>query len=245
MTNTLSHQDDIWTSRTELLVGKNGLAKLANASVLIVGLGGVGAFAAEFLCRAGIGNMAICDFDTIKASNRNRQLPALITNEGKLKTEILSERLLQINPELKLTVYPFRFEEKTSEKILSDKYDYVVDAIDSLSSKVFLIADSVKKNIKIISSMGAGEKLSPNLVRCCSIKESYQCPLARLVRKRLHKLGIRDGVKVVFSPEKPVGTEKKTKAGEAIGSISYMPAIFGIYCAAEVIHDILHSRLSI
>lgn len=240
--NSKNSNEERWTSRTELLIGDKGLAKFANASVLVAGLGGVGSFAVEFLCRAGIGKIAICDFDTVKPSNRNRQLPALIANEGKLKTEIVSERLMQINPGLKLTVFPFRFEEKTSEKILCEKYDYVIDAIDSLSSKVFLIADSVKKNIPVISSMGAGEKLSPTLVRCCGIEESYQCPLARLVRKRLHKLGIRDGVKVVFSPEKPVRKKKKTKAGEAIGSISYMPAIFGIYCAAEAINDILKTR---
>lgn len=244
MTLQNTYETEKWTSRTELLIGESGLAKLAKSSVLVVGLGGVGAFAAEFLCRAGIGKMAICDFDIVRASNRNRQLPALIINEGKLKTDLMAERLFQINPDLKIKLYPFRFEEKTSDKILSEKYDYVIDAIDSLSSKVFLIADCVKKGFPIISSMGAGEKLLPALVRSCWLSESFQCPLARLVRKRLHKLGIKDGVKVVFSPERPVRINRKTKAGEPVGSISYMPAVFAIHCVSEVIKDILAEELS-
>ncbi|HPO90257.1 MAG TPA: tRNA threonylcarbamoyladenosine dehydratase, partial [Victivallales bacterium] len=196
-------------------------------------------FCVEFLCRAGIGKIAICDYDRIRPSNRNRQIPSLISTEGKQKTEVMKERLLEINPELFLKVFQLKFNEHSSNEILSEDYNYVVDAIDTLSPKVFLIENCVRRKIRIVSSMGAGEKISPSLVRCCDIEESFQCPLARLVRKRLHKFGIRGGVKVVFSPEKNIIPYKKIKAGSPIGSISYMPAIFAVYCASTVITDII------
>jgi len=227
-----------WNERTGLLLGNERLAKLAKASVLVVGLGGVGGFAAEFLCRAGIGRLTLCDFDIVHPSNRNRQIAALTGTEGRPKADVIAERLLQINPGLDLDIIPLRFEEGTAEKILAGRYDYVVDAIDSLSPKVFLIADSVRMGYPVISSMGAGEKCDPSLVRCCDIEESYQCPLARLVRKRLHRLGIKGGVKVVFSPEPRFSGRKKLISGEPVGSISYMPALFGIHCAAAAIMEL-------
>jgi tRNA A37 threonylcarbamoyladenosine dehydratase len=234
----ISRHEEPWNERTLLLLGKERLAKFANSSVLVVGLGGVGAFTAEFLCRAGIGNITLCDFDIIKPSNRNRQLIALVKNENRLKTDIMSERLKQIKTDIKVNIFPISFNEENAKNILSGKYDYIVDAIDSLSSKVFLLADSVKMGYKIVSSMGSGEKCDPALVQVCDIEESYQCPLAKLVRKRLHRLGIKGGIQVVFSPEKNFSGRKKTKAGEALGSISYMPALFGIHCAATVLRNL-------
>ncbi|HPN85264.1 MAG TPA: tRNA threonylcarbamoyladenosine dehydratase [Victivallales bacterium] len=230
--------EERWNERTLLLLGEDRIAKFANAHVLVAGLGGVGAFASEFLCRAGIGKLSICDFDTVRSSNRNRQLPALTNEEGRLKTDVMGERLKRINPGIELRVLPMRFNEENAFEILSGKYDYVVDAIDSLSPKVFLLHDCVKMGFKVVSSMGAGEKCDPSMVKTVDIEESYKCPLARLVRKRLHKLGVRGGVAVVFSPEDNFSGRKKLKAGEPVGSISYMPALFGIHCAAKVLKDI-------
>jgi tRNA A37 threonylcarbamoyladenosine dehydratase len=227
-----------WNERTILLLGEERVAKFAKTEVLIVGLGGVGAFVAEFLVRAGIGNMAICDFDVVRPSNRNRQLAALVSTEETLKTDVMAKRLADINPEIKITTLPLKFDEENEEKILFKKFDYVVDAIDTLSPKTYLIAACLAKNIPIISSMGAGEKCDPSLVQTADIEDSYNCPLARAVRKKLHKLGFYDGFKVVFSPEPRFNRERKKNAGAPNGTISYMPAIFGVHCAAAVLRNI-------
>ncbi len=236
-----------WLSRTELLIGKNNITKLQKAHILIVGLGGVGAYAAEQICRAGIGAITIVDGDIVQSTNRNRQLLALISNEEILKTDVLAKRLSDINPELKLNIInEFIKDEKEVEILKMAKYDYVIDAIDTLSPKIFLIYHSIKNNYKIVSSMGAGGKSDPSQVKIADISESYNCRLAFYIRKKLRKLGVSSGFKVVFSPEKIKGemflTENEQNKKSTIGTISYMPPIFGCYCASVVINDIIGVR---
>jgi len=232
-----------WLSRTELLLGEEGLNKLKASNVLIVGLGGVGAFAAEMLCRAGIGKMTIVDGDSIHSSNRNRQLLALISTEGKSKAILMAERLKDINQELDLTaVDEFLKDDKITE-ILDSGFSYAVDAIDTLSPKVFLIYNAMVKKIPVVSSMGSGGKFDPVRVSISDISETTNCTLARILRKRLHKLGIREGVTAVYSPEVVDKSRVALVTGErnkvsVVGTISYMPAAFGIACASVVIRDL-------
>jgi len=232
-----------WLSRTELLLGEDGLSKLKASNVMIVGLGGVGAYAAEMICRAGIGKMTIVDGDSIHSSNRNRQLLALGSTEGTPKVMLMAQRLKDINPELELTAVNEYIKDDKIPGILNSGFSYVVDAIDTLSPKVFLIYNAVMKKIPVVSSMGSGGKFDPARVSICDISETTDCTLARILRKRLHKLGIRDGVTAVYSSEVvdkkrviPV-TGERNKAS-VVGTISYMPAAFGIACASVVIRDI-------
>lgn len=237
-------KDLSWLSRTELLVGEEKLMKLVNAHVLVVGLGGVGSFAAEFIARAGVGKMTIVDGDVVDPSNRNRQLPALATNHGESKADIMETRLKQINPEIEIIVVKdFMLPEKMQE-LLSTKYDYVVDAIDSLMPKLKLLSIAFFSNQRIVSSMGAGGKLDPTLVRVADISDTYQDKLAFYVRKRLRKFNIHGGIKAVFSPEVNVKESLMYTDGakfkrSAFGTISYLPAAFGGACASVVIRDIL------
>lgn len=233
-----------WQERTALMLGDEDLEKLRKAHVLIVGLGGVGAYAAEQLCRAGIGSLTIVDGDVVEQTNRNRQLPALISNEGKPKAEILGERFRDINPELNLCVINEYLKDKRMIEILHEaQYDYVVDAIDTLAPKTFLIYHSVQANLPIVSSMGAGGKFDPAQVQQADLSKSYNCRLAKMIRKRLYKLGIRKGVKVIFSPEevdaKRIRIEEGQNKKSAVGTISYMPPVFGCFCASVVIQDLL------
>ena len=237
-------KDLTWLSRTQLLVGEERLLKLVNAHVLVVGLGGVGSFAAEFIARAGVGRMTIVDGDVVDPSNRNRQLPALATNHGVSKADIMEERLRQINPEIEITVIKdFMLPEKM-EELLSVKYDYVVDAIDSLMPKLKLLSLAYFSNQRIVSSMGAGGKLDPTLIQVADISDTYQDKLAFYVRKRLRKFNINGGIKAVFSPEVNVKESLMYTDGakfkrSAFGTISYLPAAFGGACASVVIRDIL------
>ncbi|MBN2519889.1 MAG: tRNA threonylcarbamoyladenosine dehydratase [Bacteroidales bacterium] len=233
-----------WLERTEILLGKDKLDKLKNSHVFIAGLGGVGAYAAEQIVRAGVGALTIVDGDKVQPTNRNRQLIALTSNEGHRKVDVVAKRLLDINPDLKLTVYDEFIKDQRIPEILGFNYDYVVDAIDTLAPKVFLIINALKYNLPLISSMGAGGKLDPSLIRVDDISKSYNCNLARMVRKRLSKFGIKKGFKVVFSPEEVskdmiifVDDEQNKKT--TVGTISYLPAMFGIYLGAEVIRDII------
>ncbi|TFG42045.1 MAG: tRNA threonylcarbamoyladenosine dehydratase [Bacteroidia bacterium] len=232
-----------WLSRTELLLRTDGLNKLKASNVLIVGLGGVGAWAAEMICRAGVGKMTIVDGDKINITNRNRQLPALESTEGKAKALVMAERLKDINPALDLTVINEYIKDERMTEVLDSGFSYAVDAIDTLSPKVFLIYHSVMKKIPIVSSMGSGGKFDPSQISVSDISETTDCTLARILRKRLHRLGIREGVTAVYSPEVidksrviPV-TGEKNKAS-IVGTISYMPAAFGIACASVVIRDL-------
>ncbi len=236
-----------WQERTALLLGAERLRRLRAAHVLVMGLGGVGAYAAEMICRAGVGRMTIVDGDIIEDSNRNRQLPALSSTVGRLKGEVVGERLRDINPELELTVVnEFIRDEKTAELLDAAPYDCVVDAIDTLSPKLNLICKALERNLKIVSALGAGGRLNPALVRAADISESYNCSLARALRKRLHRRGIHSGFQVVFSPEDVPGEaviEGENDLGKfrsTVGTVSYMPAVFGCHCAAAVIRELLN-----
>ncbi|MBS0012055.1 MAG: tRNA threonylcarbamoyladenosine dehydratase [Bacteroidales bacterium] len=233
----------MWQSRTELLLGKEKLEKLASAKVLVVGLGGVGAWAAEMICRAGVGRMTIVDGDRVNESNINRQLPALRSTVGRYKTDLMRERLLDINPDLDLQSITEFIRDDRMVEILDMGYDYVVDAIDTLSPKIFLIYHSLQKGIPLVSSMGAGGKLDPSAIRISDISETYNCKLARILRKRLHKLGIQKGFQAVFSPEEVPGEsieliENEQNKASNVGTVSYMPAAFGCACASVVIRSL-------
>lgn len=231
-------------SRTELMLGKEGLEKLKKAHVMVVGLGGVGAYAAEMLCRAGVGKMTIVDGDTVNVTNRNRQLIALSSTEGENKVECLAKRLKDINNDIELVVIDEYIRDRRMIEILKqDNYDYVVDAIDTLSPKICLILSSLDLKIPVVSSMGSGGKLDPMQVRIDDISKSYNCPLAFMVRKKLHKFGVYNGFAVVYSPEKvspevvreDIGTNKRS----TVGTISYLPPVFGCMCASVVIRKLI------
>jgi tRNA threonylcarbamoyladenosine dehydratase len=233
-----------WQERTRLMLGDDRIEKLQQAHVLVAGLGGVGAMAAEMLCRAGIGRLTIVDSDKVKATNRNRQILALKSTEGREKIHVTSERLLDINPDLNLKALNVFLKDQTIIDLLAQPYDYVVDAIDTLSPKVYFILYAIKNRHKLVSSMGAGGKLDPALVRLTDISESYQCKLAFDIRKRLRRLGVSCGFKVVFSaepvPEKTIiKTEDERNKKSNVGTISYMPAVFGCFCASVVIRDLI------
>ena len=234
-----------WQSRTELMFGVEPMQQLHQAHVMVVGLGGVGAYAVEMLCRAGVGEFTLVDGDTVNDSNRNRQLVALTSTVGKLKTDVLAARLRDINPEVKLHLYPeFLRDERTVELLKMAKYDYLVDAIDTLSPKVFMLQQAYLLGIPTVSSMGSGGKLDPTQVKICDIAKSDYCKLARMVRKRLHKLGVRKGITVVFSAEvvpaeRVMITEGEQNKKSNVGTVSYMPAIFGCYLASHIIRQLV------
>ncbi len=236
--------EESWNHRTELLLGKEKIAKLESAHVLVAGLGGVGAYAAEQLCRAGIGRMTIVDGDQVTPSNRNRQLLAMESTQGRRKAELMAERLRDINPGMQLDVKDIYLKNELIDEIASHSYDYVVDAIDTLSPKVFLIIECIKNGLPLVSSMGAGGKTDPSKIEVTDIAKSHSCKLAFYIRKRLHKFGIRTGFKVVFSPEavekeRIVPMEGEQNKKSMVGTISYMPAIFGCLCASVVIRDLI------
>ena len=230
-----------WLERTELLITEDGIKKLKNANCLVVGLGGVGSFAAEFLARAGVGKMTIVDGDIVDLTNINRQLPALQSTVGKSKVELVGDRLLDINPELKLTRKNQFLNPEDMENIFNDQdFDYVLDCIDSVSPKINLIKSARRRKVKIVSCMGAGGKLDPSKVLVRDIHKTQSCFLAKQVRKRLKKENIDKGVRCVFSTE--IQDENSLKLTDGTnykrsfyGTISYIPALFGLYAAAEVI----------
>lgn len=232
-----------WLERTELLLGSEKLDMLRNANVLVVGVGGVGAYAAEMIVRAGVGRITIADADRVSESNINRQLVALHSTIGMEKCDVLSARLKDINPELRLTtVNRFIKDSETDALLDSDKFDYVVDAIDTLSPKLALIKGALDRGIPLVSSMGAGAKTDPTLMEIKDISKTHHCPLAHMLRKRLHKIGIKRGFSAVFSPE-PVREgamilcEEQNKKSN-VGTISYIPALFGIGCASVVVRGL-------
>lgn len=235
-----------WQQRTALLLGKDKLEKLRDSHVLIIGLGGVGAYAAELICRAGVGKITIADGDVTEVSNRNRQLPALVSTEGKSKAEIVAARLRDINPEVEIIPLHKFIRDESADLLLEQNFDYVVDAIDSLSPKVNLIVKCLERKIPLISSMGSGGKTDPAQVKVVDISKTFNCSLAKAVRKLLHRRGIRKGFKTVFSPqdipETAVFAYEDTNTGmcrSMVGTISYMPAIFGCYCASVVIRELM------
>ena len=234
-----------WLQRTELLVKEEGIERLQSANILIVGLGGVGSFAAEFLVRSGIGNLTIVDGDTVDITNINRQLPALNSTIGKNKTDVVAERILDINPEINLKkINEFLEPERMEEILTQEKFDYVLDCIDSLSPKLALIITCKRKKIKMVSEMGAGGKTDPSKVMVRDISKTNNCFLAKQIRKKLKKEQIHKGFRCVFSTEIQDENSLKMTDGSNYkksfyGTISYMPAIFGLYAAAEVIRFLL------
>lgn len=234
-----------WKERTVLMFGEESVNLLSLANVLIVGVGGVGAYAAEMLVRAGVGSLTLVDGDTVNDTNRNRQLIALQSTIGKPKVEVLAERLKDINPNVKLRLLQeYLRDQRTIEVLESEKYDYVIDAIDTLAPKVYLMHQAVERNIPIASSMGSGGKLDPTQVKIDDISKSDYCKLARMVRKRLHKLGVRKGITVVYSAEVVARERVEITEGEQnkksnVGTVSYMPAIFGCCLASHVIRQLI------
>ncbi len=234
-----------WLQRTELLVKEEGIERLQSANILIIGLGGVGSFAAEFLVRSGIGNLTIVDGDTVDITNINRQLPALNSTIGKNKTDVVAERILDINPKINLKkINEFLEPERMEEILTQEKFDYVLDCIDSLSPKLALIITCKRKKIKLVSAMGAGGKTDPSKVMVRDISKTNNCFLAKQIRKKLKKEQIHKGFRCVFSTEIQDENSLKMTDGSNYkksfyGTISYMPAIFGLYAAAEVIRFLL------
>lgn len=233
-----------WKQRTRLLLGEEKSERLRQAHVLVVGVGGVGAYAAEMLCRAGVGRLTLVDADTVQPTNINRQLPALHSTLGQPKVEVLAARFRDINPEVELTVLPVFLKDENIPQLLdAARYDFVVDAIDTLAPKCYLIAEALRRRIKIVSSMGAGAKSDITQIRFADIWDTYHCGLSKAVRKRLQKMGIRHKLPVVFSteqadPKAVLLTDDEQNKKSTCGTVSYMPAVFGCYLAEYVIRRI-------
>jgi tRNA threonylcarbamoyladenosine dehydratase len=233
-----------WLSRTQLLIGEKALRRLASSHIMVVGLGGVGSYAAEFIARSGIGRMTIIDGDVVDPTNRNRQLPALATNHGESKAAIMAERLKAINPEIQLTVIKEFINPEMVLQQLSNKPDYIIDAIDSITPKVTFIRLAYESKLPLVSSMGAGAKVDPTRLKVVDISKTFNCPFAQQIRKKLKEYKIYRGVKVVFSPEEPIKeslmlTDGKNYKKSAYGTISYLPAVFGAVAASVVIRDLM------
>ncbi len=225
----------MWYDRTEILIGKENIAKLANSHVAVFGVGGVGSYAVEAIVRAGVGEITIIDADNVDETNINRQLLATRDVIGQAKVDVLEKRILSINPEIKIhKIYDF-YSPESREKFFEPKYDYVVDAIDSLTSKIDLIKFCYDKNIKIISSMGTANKIEPLKLRVSDIAKTSVCPLAKIIRKKAKELGIKK-LKVVYSEELPIKNENTN----VLGSISFVPSVAGLIIASEVIRDIIN-----
>lgn len=224
-----------WKSRTELLIGKDNIQKLANSKVIVYGIGGVGSFVVEGLVRAGVENIILVDNDVISPSNLNRQIHATITNIGKLKVDCMKDRILSINPNVNVEIYIPQDIEEGEETLIDNTIDYVVDAVDTITTKLKLIQKAKEKQIPIISCMGTGNKLDPTKFEIVDIYKTSVCPLAKVMRKELKKRGIQD-LKVLYSKEEPIkhDVESRTPA-----SISFVPSVAGMIIAGEVIKDII------
>lgn len=230
-----------FTMRTSLIVGDEGIEKLKKSNVIVFGVGGVGSFAAEAIARAGVGNLTIVDFDDVDITNINRQLPALHSTVGEYKVEVMKERILDINPNINIKAIRNVYNKDTSEEILCEDYDYVVDAIDMVTSKIHLIETCKSKGLEIISSMGMGNKLDPTKIVVTDIHKTSMCPLAKVMRKELKDRRIKK-LKVVYSTEKPSDLKKKILNGKKItpGSTSFVPSVGGLIIASVVINDLLN-----
>ena len=233
-----------WQERTLLLLGEEKMARLRNANVLVAGMGGVGSMAAEMICRSGVGKMCIIDADTIQPGNINRQLPALHSTLDQVKAIVMGQRLRDINPGLELTVISEFVREERIPEILQEPFDYVVDAIDTLTPKIYLIYHAVQRGLKLASSMGSGGKLDPSQIRVADFGDTYNCRLAYLLRKKLRKLDVHGGFNVVFSTEQVpkemiIPVEGEPNKRSTVGTISYIPAIFGCTLASMVIRDLV------
>ncbi|OUN80272.1 tRNA threonylcarbamoyladenosine dehydratase [Bacteroides sp. An51A] len=233
-----------WQQRTELLLGKDKTGRLRRAHVLVVGLGGVGAYAAEMLCRAGVGQLTLVDADTVQPSNINRQLPALHSTLGQTKAEVLAVRFRDINPDIQLKVLPVYLKDEAIPALLdSARFDFIVDAIDTVAPKCYLIYHVLQRGLKIVSSMGAGAKKDITQIRFADLWETYHCGLSKAVRKRLQKMGMKRKLPVVFSteqadPEAVMLVDGEQNKKSTAGTVSYMPAVFGCYLAEYVIRKL-------
>ena len=222
-----------WLNRTEMLIGKDNINKLKNSTIAVFGIGGVGSYVIESLARCGVGNLVLIDNDIVDITNINRQLIADTTVIGKNKVDVAKERLLKINPEINVITHKLFFSENSSKDLISNSYNYIVDCIDSVSSKLYLIETAINNNINIISCMGTGNKLSPCQFEVSDIYKTSVCPLAKVIRKELSKKGIKK-LKVVYSKETPIKTNSKYPA-----SISFVPATAGLILASEVVNDLM------
>lgn len=229
-------------SRTELLLGEEAISRLAATRVAIFGVGGVGGYVAEALCRSGVGAIDLIDADTVSVSNINRQIIALTSTVGRAKVEVMRERMLDINPSLTVTAHEIFYSEDERGGIDLSSYDYVVDAIDTVKSKIFLITSAKACGVNIISSMGAGNKLDPTAFEVTDIYKTSVCPLARVMRTELRKRGITD-LKVVYSREEPrhAGADGET-GRHAPGSVAFVPSVVGLIIAGEVIKDLTRAQ---
>lgn len=232
--------------RTELLIGEENLKKLKKSHVTVCGLGAVGSYAVEALARAGVGHMRLVDYDNVNPSNINRQIFALHSTIGLQKTEVAEKRVKDINPECRLEVFDTFIDEHSNPAIMEKPVDVMIDAIDSLSAKVHLIANAYRANIHVVSSMGAAGRMDANAIISGDLSDTHTCPLARFVRRRLHRQEIRTGVRCVYSTEVPVkkkAEEQEPHDGQrkapVLGSISYVTAIYGLKAAYEAIDYIL------
>lgn len=236
----------MWNERNILMIGEEKIEILRNSRVLVVGVGGVGAYAAEMIVRAGVGNIVIVDSDVVSETNINRQLIALHSTIGRKKVDVLAERLLDINPDLNIEVIgEYLKDERTNEVLAMGHYDCVVDAIDTLAPKVFLLYQAHEMGIPIVSCMGSGGKVNPMMVKIDDISRSNHCKLARMVRKRLHHLGVSEGIRAVYSDEVvDRGVVEKTEGernkASNVGTLGYMTAVFGCFVAGETINQIIH-----
>jgi tRNA A37 threonylcarbamoyladenosine dehydratase len=236
-------KDISWLERMTLITGEKEMKKLNKAHVLVVGLGGVGSFAAEFIARAGVGKMTIVDGDVVDPTNRNRQLCALKSTEGKSKAQYMADRIKDINPEIDLTVYEEFLSPERAYDIVEKKMTYVIDCIDSVSPKLNLLMSCKHKKVKVVSSMGAGGKIDPAKLKVTDISKTYHCKFAKQIRKRLKAENINKGIRVVFSTEQNIKeslvmTDGTNFKKSYYGTMSYMPALFGCLASAEAITHI-------
>ena len=240
-----------WLERTELLIGADNIARLQNANVLLVGLGGVGSYAAEFLCRAGIGRMTIVDGDLVDRSNKNRQLVALDSTVNAYKADVMAQRMFDINPELELTIVKDFLTPEKMEELITPDFDWVVDCIDSIQPKLYFLMEAVQKGVRIASSMGAGGRLDPTQIRIAPIFETNNCPFAQKIRKGLRRKGLgrkirRQQITAVYSEELVKQDSLQLTDGSRFkrsyyGTISYLPALFGLHLASLVIRNLIES----
>lgn len=231
-------------ARTELLIGEQGVAKLAASTVAIFGVGGVGSYVVEALARAGIGKLVLIDHDTVSLTNINRQLPALQSTIGQSKVGVMAQRILDINPDCQVEAIQQFYDKTHSEALIRSEYTYIVDAIDSITAKVDLIVTAMEKKIPIVSSMGAGNKLDPTQFKLADISKTNVCPMAKAVRKILRERGVTKGLKVVFSTEMPrtplePHAEETGIRRQLPASISFVPSVAGLFLASAVVNDIL------
>lgn len=228
-------------SRTEMLIGKENLETIHSKTVIIFGIGGVGSYVAEALARSGIGNLILVDNDVVSLSNINRQIIALHSTVGKAKVEIMKERILDINPNANVLCYQEFVTPENIDNFITKNLDYVIDAIDTVKSKIAIIEKAKKLNIPIISSMGTGNKLDPLKFKITDISKTSVCPLAKVIRKELKERGIKK-VKVLFSEELPSKVIKTDSTGKAVpASIAFVPSVAGLAIAGEVIRDFIQA----